>query len=72
MWRRNGISLINQAYYTRDYRCRVESFDRDLQLLQIYAGFINPDEMFATLINKFNLLDNEKIEEVRTLTYHYS
>ena len=64
MWRRNGIALINQAYYTRDYRCRAESFDRDLQLLQVCAAFVDPDQVFVTLLHRFNLLETEKIEEV--------
>ena len=66
-WRRNGLGLQQQAFYTRHHHCRTESFDRDLQLLQACASLVDPDLFCHVLERKFNLLDSDRFEEVRFL-----
>lgn len=68
-WRRNGVALVNQVYYSKEIRCRSESFDRDLQMLQACAGLLNqPDRLFVTLLDRFNILKpGERFEYSHTV-----
>ena len=63
-WRRNGLGLANQVYYTRHHQCRTESFDRDVQMLQACAALIDPNQFCMILRRKFNLTDTPNFEEV--------
>ena len=55
-WRRNGLALVNQTYYTRELRCRDESFDRDVEMLQICCSLLEDyDRFFVTLLDRFNI-----------------
>ena len=56
MWRRNGYSLNNQVMFYFNVRLRDEMFDRDVQMLQIGASLLDPNEYLIHLLNKFNLL----------------
>ncbi|XP_078484358.1 E3 ubiquitin-protein ligase UBR2-like [Ciona intestinalis] len=62
-WRRNGLSLANQVFYCRDYRCRTESFNRDIQLLQACAANMDPNHFFVAILDKMNLMDDTRFEE---------
>ncbi|XP_039257407.2 E3 ubiquitin-protein ligase UBR2-like isoform X1 [Styela clava] len=55
MWRRNGLSLINQLFYYKDYRCRQEAYERDVQLLQVSAANMDPNNFIVILLNKMKL-----------------
>ena len=64
-WRRNGLGLANQVFYARHYRCRQESFDRDIQMLQACAALMDPNQFCLILKQKMSLNDIRGFEEVR-------
>ena len=66
-WRRNGLGLAKQVYYTRHHQCRSESFDRDLQMLQACAALVDPNQFCLILRQKFNLVNTPGFEEVRKM-----
>jgi len=39
-----------------DYRCRVEMYDRDVELLQFCAANLEPEQFLVHLLNKFGLV----------------
>jgi len=67
-WRRNGMALANQVYYCKDYRCRTEAFNRDLQFLQTCAAVCDPDQFFVTLYYRMHLHSSTGLKEVTCTT----
>uniref|UniRef100_A0A3P8UV54 E3 ubiquitin-protein ligase n=1 Tax=Cynoglossus semilaevis TaxID=244447 RepID=A0A3P8UV54_CYNSE len=55
MWRRNGFSLINQIYYYHNVKCRVEMFDKDINMLQVGASMMDPNHFLMIVLSRFEL-----------------
>ncbi|XP_042337715.1 E3 ubiquitin-protein ligase UBR2-like [Plectropomus leopardus] len=55
MWRRNGFSLINQIYYYHNVKCRVEMFDKDINMLQAGASMMDPNHFLMIVLSRFEL-----------------
>ena len=47
----SGYALLNQIYLYHNVRCRSEMFDRDVQVLQICASLLDPNE-FLIQVNE--------------------
>lgn len=71
-WRRNGMGLANQAYYMKHHHCRIESFDRDVQMLQACAASTDPNLFCEVLKRKMNLVGGEDFSEVDVVLYFLS
>ncbi|XP_017331926.1 E3 ubiquitin-protein ligase UBR1 [Ictalurus punctatus] len=57
MWRRNGLSLVNQVYYYQDVKCRDEMFDKDIIMLQIAASKMDPNHFVMLILLRFELFE---------------
>ncbi|KAF7257513.1 hypothetical protein EG68_05632 [Paragonimus skrjabini miyazakii] len=55
LWVRNGIAVQQSIAELFAPHLRVEMIDRDLQLLQLAAAVLPPDEFIARLVHKLNL-----------------
>ncbi|XP_072425540.1 E3 ubiquitin-protein ligase UBR1 isoform X1 [Chiloscyllium punctatum] len=57
MWRRNGFSLVNQAFCYRKVKWREEMFDKDIIMLQIAASMMDPNRFLMFLLSRFELFE---------------
>ncbi|XP_071961938.1 E3 ubiquitin-protein ligase UBR2-like isoform X2 [Antedon mediterranea] len=55
-WRRNGYALLNQLYNYNSVRFQIETYDRDILMLQTSAALVSPDEFLITVLNRFDLV----------------
>ncbi|XP_058507486.1 E3 ubiquitin-protein ligase UBR2 isoform X4 [Solea solea] len=65
MWRRNGFSLINQIYYYHNVKCRVEMFDKDINMLQVGASMMDPNHFLMIVMSRFELFHIFSSADVR-------
>ncbi|PIK60202.1 putative E3 ubiquitin-protein ligase UBR2-like [Apostichopus japonicus] len=56
LWRRNGYSLVNQVFFYKNVKCREEMYDRDIQMLQVGASLMEPDDYMLCLLHRFELI----------------
>ncbi|KAM9356224.1 E3 ubiquitin-protein ligase UBR1 isoform 2-T2 [Pholidichthys leucotaenia] len=57
MWRRNGLSLVDQVYHYQDVKCREEMYDKDIAMLQIAASKMDPNHFLMLILLRFELFD---------------
>lgn len=55
IWKKNGISLLNQAYLYHNIMFRNEFLDRDIVALQTGAAYLDPNQYLINLLHRFNL-----------------
>ena len=47
--------LLLQVHYYQYVKCRQEMYDRDIQLIQVVASLMDPDEFMVHLLHKFDI-----------------
>jgi len=57
VWKKNGVSLLNQVYLYHNIMFRNEFLDRDILSLQLAAALLQPNLFLVNLLNRFDLLE---------------
>jgi len=57
VWKKNGVSLLNQVYLYHNIMFRNEFLDRDVLSLQLGAALLQPDQFLVNLLNRFDLFE---------------
>ncbi len=57
LWVRNGFAIRGQLLHYRDFMLRELCFDQDIFLVQIAFAVLDADLVFASLLDRFQLLD---------------
>ena len=70
IWRRNGYSLVNQVHFYHSTNLREEMYDRDIQLVQLSAAHLDPNEFLIYLLNKFALLSWAELPQTTPENLH--
>jgi E3 ubiquitin-protein ligase UBR1 len=56
LWVRNGFAIRGQLLHYRDFMLRELCFDQDIFLVQVAFAVLDPELVFASLLDRFQLL----------------